>query len=79
MELENIKLNEISQSDKDKCHMISLIRGMQNKLEREKERERERSQETDSFENKLIVTKEEVGGKMGEIGKGDQECTCDEP
>ena len=28
MELENIMLSEISQSEKDKYHMISLIRGI---------------------------------------------------
>ena len=28
MELENIMLSEISQSVKDKCHVISLMRGI---------------------------------------------------
>ena len=28
MDLENIMLNEVSQSEKDKYHMISLIRGI---------------------------------------------------
>ena len=29
MELENLILSEMSQKDKDKCHMISLITGIQ--------------------------------------------------
>ena len=41
--------------------------------EQEKEREREREKQKNrllTIDNKLMVTREEVGGRMGEIGDG---------
>ena len=50
IELKNIMLSEISQSEKDNYHMISLICGIQkqNKQGKETGRERKTNQETDS-------------------------------
>ena len=49
MELEGIMLNEISQTEKAKCYMISLIFRISEIVNRKKSRFRD-------IENKLVVT-----------------------
>ena len=60
-------LSEVSQSEKDIYHMISLICGNKKKRERERERGQLRNR-LFTLENTLMVPKGEVGG---EIGDGD--------
>jgi len=66
IELEGIMLSEISQSEKDKYHTISLMWNLRNKTKAQrKKRERERQTRRQTMKNKLIVTRGEVGGGMG--------------
>ena len=74
MELECIMLSEISQSEKDRYHMIHLYvefqklnrrsygKGRKNKIQTEREANHKRLLNT---ENKLRVAGGEVGGGMG--------------
>ena len=65
MELECIVLNEISQSEKDKYHMISLrcgIRETKQSNKGKKKREKQTKKQTLSTENALMGTRGEVGG-----------------
>ena len=61
MEPETIILSEISQSEKDKYHRISLIRA---KGEKERERNKPRNRLLTTGD-KLVVTSGEVGGGWG--------------
>ena len=66
MDLEIIILNEVSLTEKDKYHMISLICGILTKERKRKRYKRtyllKRNRPTDT-ENKLMVTKGERGGR----------------
>ena len=66
MELESILLSKISQSEKDKYHMISLVWNLGNKTkykkrgrgegrETERERERETERERERERNRLLT------------------------
>ena len=74
MELDCIMLSKISQSEKDKCHMIhSYVEfKKQNRLTSEKgEKEREENHKTFlTMENKLRVAGGEVDGGMGQMSVG---------
>ena len=68
MHLQCIMLNEISQSEKDKYHMISLIWNLRNKTKNE------------TNENQTLKYREQTGGcwrgsecERGKINKRDQE------
>ena len=73
MELETIILSEVNQSEKDKYHMISLMWNLRNKTNKQREKKkRDKSRNRLlTIENKLMVTRGEVGGGMGETGDGD--------
>ena len=75
MELEYIMLSEISQSEKDKYHMISLMWNLRNKTseqrgKRESDKPRKRLL---TIENKLMVTR---GGGWAKWVMGIKEGTC---
>ena len=71
MELESIMLREVSQSEKDKCHRISLTYGIyETKQAKKKEWEINLRNRLLPLKNKLMVIRGEAGG-MGEIGDGD--------
>ena len=68
MDLECIILSEISQTEKDKYHLIPLYVKSKNKTNKRKKTE------TDSqidIENKQVVSRGERAGGMSEIGEGD--------
>ena len=67
MDLEGIVLSEISQTEKDRCHMILPICG----IEKNKTNE-QTNQQTNRFintKNKLVVVRGGRGG-MGKIDEG---------
>ena len=61
-------LSEISQSEKDKYRMISLMWTLRNKQRKKRDKPRNRPLAT---ENKLMVAWGEVGRGMGEIDDGE--------
>ena len=62
MEIVSITLSEISQSEKDKYHMILLnLRNKTNEQRGKRQREKPRNTLL-TIENKLIVTRGEMGG-----------------
>ena len=65
MNLQGMLLSEVSQTEKDKYHMISLIYmwNIKNKTKQTK----------NNTEIKLVVAREEVRGNMSEIDEGDSE------
>ena len=67
MDLEGIMLSEISQPEKDRYHMISLICRIQ-KIQQTSEYNK-KSRLTD-IENKLLVTSRERELRRGNIGVG---------
>ena len=69
-ELETIMISEISQSDKDKQHMISFTCGIK-ETKQMNEKGIKRIPKILSIENKLVVTRGEVNRSMGETGEGD--------
>ena len=80
MEVETIVLSEISQPEKAKYHMISLICGIyetKNKSAMEKKRDKLKNRVLAIEKKKqLVFTRGKSGEWIGEIGDGDQECTC---
>ena len=72
MELESIMLSEISQSEKDKYLMISLIcRILKTKQTNSGEKRNKSINRLSTRENKLVVTRGEMDGEMGGIGVRD--------
>ena len=71
MELQCIKLSEISQK-KDKSHMISLKCEFKKENKAKEQNPRNRLL---TVENKLVVTRGEVGGRMKWVMEI-KECTC---
>ena len=67
MELECITPSEISQSEKDKYHVISLICGISETKQRKKERIKKTR--LSNTENKLVVARG-GGWGMGEVDEG---------
>ena len=80
MELETIILSEVNQSEKDKYHMISLMWNLRNKTNKQREKKREKRDKSGNrlltIENKLMVTRGEVGGGWVKLVMGMKECTC---
>ena len=66
MELETLILNEVSQKEKDKCHMVSLISGIQYMAQMNLSTEKKIM----DLENRLVVPKREVEevGWVGRLG-----------
>ena len=62
MDLEGMILSEISQTEEDKYHMISLIHEIQKTKTNE-----QTEKQTLKYKNKFVVARGEVGGGMGEI------------
>jgi len=61
VDFEGVMLSKISQTEKDKYHMILLICGVKNK------------HKPIESKNRLVVGRDEVGrGNVGEMGEGDQ-------
>ena len=73
MELESTIVSKISQSEEDKYHIILLMWNVRTKQKSKGEkREDGANQETDlTTDMKLMATRGEVSGKMGEIGDVD--------
>ena len=73
MELESIRLSKISQSEKDKYPMISLIGGIKETKQISKgNKKREKEMNLDSvIETQLLVTRGGGGWEMGETGNRD--------
>ena len=65
MDLEGIMLSEVSQTETDEYHVISLIYGIKN-TQQTKIHNKKRSRHTD-IDNKLLVTSEEVGRDNVEV------------
>ena len=65
MDLEGIMLSEVSQTETDEYHVISLIYGIKN-TQQTKIYNKKRSRHTD-IDNKLLVTSEEVGRDNVEV------------
>ena len=72
MELETLILNEVSQKEKDKYHMISLISGVQYMAQRNLSIEKKIT----GLENRLVVAKGEGKGVgwIGSLGLIDADC-----
>ena len=68
MGLENTILSEVSQTEKDKYCMISLICGIQKIIQMNLHTKRNRLTETES---KLMVTKEKREGRRDKLGVWD--------
>ena len=66
MDLEIVILSEVSQAEKDKCYMISLICGLKNNWY--KWTYLHNRNRVTALENKLMVTKGENGGINSETG-----------
>ena len=65
--------NEISLSKKDKYHMTSLMWNLRNKTSKQREKKREEGKPKNRVlrvESKLIITRGEADGELGEIGDG---------
>ena len=58
MELEGIVLSEVSQTEKDRYYMISLICGIFKK------------KELIDTENRLVIARNRVRGRVGKMGEG---------
>ena len=72
MDLEDIMLSEVSQTQKDKYHMISFICGIEKTKQMNKQKSRKRPTDT---ENKVMVARGEEGGTKwvkGTGGRGSQ-------
>ena len=69
-----IMLSEISQTEKDKYHMISLfLWNLKKKTNKATHQNRHRPIDT---ENKLVVARGKRGGRTDNIGKGVQTPNC---
>ena len=66
MDLEGIMISEISQTEKNKCHMISNISGIQKKKSNEQNKTKRNSQK------QRIDQWLPEGWKMGEMDEGGQ-------
>ena len=64
LDLESVMLSEISQSVKDKYHMISLVWNLRNKMANKGGKKRDRT-------NRWLPERRWRGGGMGEKGEGD--------
>ena len=63
-----IMLSKISQSEKDKYHMISLMWNLRNKANKQREK---KAQETLTYRDQTDITRGSMGEGLGEIGDGD--------
>ena len=68
MEIEGIRLSEISQSEKENYHMISLIWNLRNKTDEHRKNRGKPRNRLLTIENKLRVAGGEVGGGDGVTG-----------
>ena len=67
MDLEIIILSEVSQKEKDKYHMISLISGIQNMIQMNLFTKQKQLTDVE----KLMITKGEKGGGRDKLGVWD--------
>ena len=74
MELGSITLSEISQSKKDKYRNFTQMWNLRNKTNEQRKKSKPKNRLL-TIENKLMVTRREVGGGMDETGEGDREYT----
>ena len=70
MELYCIMLSEISQSEKDKYHMISLMWNLRNKTEEHRGRERKIKTEREASHKRFLITENKLRVAGGEVGWG---------
>ena len=73
IELESKVVSEISQSEKDKYRIISLMWNLRNKTNEHRKNKRDKPRNRLlTTKNKLMVIREEgERGRMGQIGDGD--------
>ena len=70
VELESVMLSKISQSEKDKYHVISLMWNLRNKTNEQRKKERETSQETLLKNKRFYLFEREHAHKHGGGGRG---------